>query len=992
MKLFKKVLSVLIVCTMIFPLASVSDLFGNNSAFAQETNEAAKITKDGITYLIANNDSNKICAISRIDESVSGDVVIPENVDGYTVTKIDSSAIIEADNVTSITIPSGFTENINLLLYLNSDTFKKIIVDEKNPVYSSDEHGVLYNKDKTEIIILPSGCEIGSFTIPASVTYISSSSFGRGTSVGAFYVDPENANYSSDENGVLYNKDKTSLIRYPSGNGKKEYTVSADVTTIAQYAFAYSQSLENISIPENVTNISYAAFLYCTALKRIDMSYECSGYDIFTGCNYASKITADDNSVIIEWGAESSPATAISIGKNISDLSWCKNLNGIINGFGEITVEEGNENFTVADGVLYDKNIETLLLFPSGTDRKTYVMPDSVKDIDDGYFKPFKNLTSVTLGKSFSGHSIYGETFLEEETESKGEWMGYYTYYSLIKSCLYTSSLEEINVCEDNPYFCSEDGVLYSKDKKAVVIYPLGKPLGDITIDNDTVVCKFAYIGKADKITFGEKFSENFYNGVYKALELQNRDLSESNVKYEFSRILAGLFMSSTAKEYVTSENDKYLSSVDGVLYAFDESVLVKYPIGNNKNFYDMPETVTGIAMGWENDISTTPFNSIHVDFSNISEIKAYYQKDYLTVHLNSDLISSLSLSSCYIPGVNKICVDGDPEVVSELNKKIEEYKSYYTNLPEYNYKMAVKSSLMGGMPLWYVDYLIERINQVIACINPIEVCGGAHTFGLTSENENVIAEYDIGCFGNLDKKVYLNVEETNGEKAEEMASIILQNFDNVFPTQIYNISTVDSDGELVQPANGKVKIKIKLPEDYNTSDKFIVFHWLSDTNKLKTYSGDKVTVETIDGVDFLVFEVEHFSLFAVAVITPEEETPVLPSVSIKNKDTVNTIRYGETIRLTANTENMTEGSKIFWYAGDEKVGEGETLEIAPKENIKITVKIVDANGTPCEGEYTSDSQTITVKANIFWKIIAFFRNLLGINKIISQAIGIKLF
>ena len=83
-------------------------------------------------------------------------------------------------------------------------------------------------------------------------------------------VDPENANYSSDENGVLYNKDKTSLIRYPSGNGKKEYTVSADVTTIAQYAFAYSQSLENISIPENVTNISYAAFLYCTALKRID--------------------------------------------------------------------------------------------------------------------------------------------------------------------------------------------------------------------------------------------------------------------------------------------------------------------------------------------------------------------------------------------------------------------------------------------------------------------------------------------------------------------------------------------------------------------------------------------------------------------------------------------------------------------------------------------------------------------------------------------------
>lgn len=869
MKVLKKVISALIICTMMFSFIPIAKWMGFdlNSAQAVESN---KIVKDGITYYLTSQNGVEYLYLTLTGQDVSGDLVIPEEVNGYPVA-VDYNTFVFAEGITSITIPSTVDDH-SFLLYINDKQLKKIIVDENNPSYMSDEYGVLYNKDKTELLMFPAGCDVEKYTIPASVTKIDDEAFRMGTTVTSFTVDEGNANYSNDEYGVIYNKDKTELIRYPSGNTRKEYTVPDGVEIIGDSAFSHSKNLESVTLPASVSDIESAAFAHFTGLKRLEIPYNFSGYDLFHGCNYVSKITAGESSVIAEWGEESSAATAISISKDIKDLNWCEKLHEIIDGFGEITVEDGNETFAVVDGVLYDKNIETLYIFPSGTDRKTFVMPDSVIDVDEGYFMPFKNLTSITLGKSFnySGSS----NSLDECKEIYGDWYGYYAYYSVARAFSYSSVLEEINVSENNPYITSVDGVLYSKDKKALIAYPQAKELYDIVIDGNTVICKFAYIGDFDKITLSKDYCENLYKGMYEAMARQERDLSEENVRMEVSRLIASVLMTSTAKEYIVSEENEYLSSVDGVLYAFDESILVKYPTGNNETFYCIPESVSSIALGWQNDAFSTPFLSLKI---NLFGVDSLFMKEKLRVHFNS--VNIPNIDSLTFAGATVTCTDDNTETVKNANDNREQMRMMLCGEPAlYQIKRAEKYFRMGTISKGMYDITLNYSAPLSETYYiPIDICGGMHTYDLISENENVIAEYDTGCFGELDTKVSLKVEETDGEKAQEMANVIVQSFSGVFPKQIYNISPVDDSGNLVQPSNGKVTVKIRLSESNNKAEDFIVFHWLSDTNKLNHYKVPQLTIESIDGNDYLVFEVDHFSYFAVCV---EEEIPAEKKVS----------------------------------------------------------------------------------------------------------------
>ena len=67
----------------------------------------------------------------------------------------------------------------------------------------------------TRIVTNFSATSLTTITIPASVTSISNTSFNSCTTLTSIFVDSSNLNYSSDENGVLYNKNKTILIQYP---------------------------------------------------------------------------------------------------------------------------------------------------------------------------------------------------------------------------------------------------------------------------------------------------------------------------------------------------------------------------------------------------------------------------------------------------------------------------------------------------------------------------------------------------------------------------------------------------------------------------------------------------------------------------------------------------------------------------------------------------------------------------------------------------------
>ena len=110
-----------------------------------------------------------------------------------------------------------------------------------------------------------------SITIPASVTSIGNSAFQQTSALTSFSVDPANANFSS-EDGVLFNKTKSSLLLFPAARGNAAYVVPTSVVTIGAQAFEFDRSLTSITISENVESIGNFAFRDANKLTSVTFS------------------------------------------------------------------------------------------------------------------------------------------------------------------------------------------------------------------------------------------------------------------------------------------------------------------------------------------------------------------------------------------------------------------------------------------------------------------------------------------------------------------------------------------------------------------------------------------------------------------------------------------------------------------------------------------------------------------------------------------------
>ncbi len=114
-------------------------------------------------------------------------------------------------------------------------------------------------------------------------------------------------------------------------------------------------------------------------------------------------------------------------------------------------------------------------------------------------------------------------------------------------------------------------------------------------------------------------------------------------------------------------------------------------------------------------------------------------------------------------------------------------------------------------------------------------------------------------------------------------------------------------------------------------------------------------------------------------------------TIAIKNNNDSKTINYGETLKLTAVTNNKPCDSKIYWYVDGVLMGEGEVFNINFESGAKIvTVKLVDSNGYALQntdGDEIFDSETVNVKSGFFQKLISFFKNLFGIGRVVVQSI-----
>ena len=192
------------------------------------------------------------------------------------VTSIGSLAFYECSNLTSITIPSGLT-SIGEQAFGNCTGLTSITIP--SGFISIGGYAFWNCTGLTSITIQNGVTSIGtgafwnctgltSITIPSSVTSIGVNVFYNCTGLTDITVDSNNSSFCS-ESGVLFNKDKTTLIYYPLGKNDSSYTIPDGVTVIEQYAFYCNSKLTSVTIPSGVTSIGEMAFRECSGLTSV---------------------------------------------------------------------------------------------------------------------------------------------------------------------------------------------------------------------------------------------------------------------------------------------------------------------------------------------------------------------------------------------------------------------------------------------------------------------------------------------------------------------------------------------------------------------------------------------------------------------------------------------------------------------------------------------------------------------------------------------------
>ena len=419
-----------------------------------------------------------------------------------------------------------------------------------------------------------------------------------------------------DEYGVKYSADRKKLIRAPKSlcgdyrvldgtvvicddafrwrDNMREITLPSSVTSIGDKAFSCCLHLQEITLPSGVTSIGNSTFWSCSNLRKIALppSITSIGDEAFYQCKNLQEITLPSSVTSIGDKAFSCclhlqeitlPSSVTSIGRRA--FTYCSNLR-------EINTAESNKVYRAIDGVLYTKDLKTIIRYPVGKEDKKFVIPSGITSIGDEAFWGCSNLQEINIPSSVT--SIGDDVF-------NGCW-----------------NLKEINVAESNKVYRAIDGVLYTKDLKTIIRYPVGKEdkkfvipsgitsIGDETfyqcesLKNITLPPSVTSIGKGafwvcrslETITLPPSVTSIGNNAFYNCSNLQEITIP-SSVTSIGKWIFSGCW---NLKEINVAESNKFYRTIDGVLYTKDLKTIICYPQGKEDVKFVIPSGVTSVG------------------------------------------------------------------------------------------------------------------------------------------------------------------------------------------------------------------------------------------------------------------------------------------------------------------------------------------------------------------------------------------------------------
>ena len=300
---------------------------------------------DKLTFTSANDGT---CAVTDIGKCTDTFLVIPEySPDGDLVTAIGAKAFYENETITKIYLGANVTQ-IDESAFCGCINLLSVIVDGQNPAYTAIDDS-LYSKDgktlvqyaigktDTEVSVAQSVERIGSGAfrfakhirsvyIPKSVVQIGEGAFGWLPSLQSITVEASNEAYLSLD-GSLYTKDIKTLMQYAIGKADTAFILPQQVERIAFGAFAFCESLQNVSLSPALESIGRNAFYGCRSLLAITLpDTVCDvAYGAFAYCESLTELTfpalVDKIDEAVAFGCTN--LQSVSVLGEITSIAYC---------------------------------------------------------------------------------------------------------------------------------------------------------------------------------------------------------------------------------------------------------------------------------------------------------------------------------------------------------------------------------------------------------------------------------------------------------------------------------------------------------------------------------------------------------------------------------------------------------------------------------------------------------------------------------------------
>lgn len=424
----------------------------------------------------------------------------------------------------------------------------------------------------------------------------------------------EGKTISSDKKNILDESGEYDIninFKFESRTGKLTLTGKGPMTNYNQYSrpyHSYCSKIKSGEIGEGITNIGSDSFCNCINLLSVVIASTVTNisHDAFNGCSKLNSISFSNNinnvQIIEEYAFEKCSSLTslptfnnlISIGSkcfeycDIKSIALPKTLETFPldafdnnNHLKSINIDENNKYFKSIDGVLFLKNESKLILYPFGKEDRFYEIPDGTISIGEESFKNgFVYVINISDSVvSLDPYALYECNVLYSLNIGRGlEKIADTSIYNCYK-------IANITVDENNAYFKSINGILFSKDESELIKYPTQLTEATYVIPLTVTTIKY----------------ECFFN---------NRNLKKiiitDNVSFIDQHSIRGC---GQIMSFEVTENNQFFATFDDILYLKNFTRIVSVPFKKAGN-YTLHENLTR----FENEL----FSKRNIKYINI--------------------------------------------------------------------------------------------------------------------------------------------------------------------------------------------------------------------------------------------------------------------------------------------------------------------------------------------------------------------------------------